>query len=134
MVNYLENRIIDNGFEKLSSAPKIMSGLSSFGRAIKSPESHRAALKYVKSMASKQSLNQTKNIYGGYLDILKKAPSTLYSQGFKDGGRSLGSMYINNFKNNPVGVPLALVLPKLTVYPAAGYVATKLYGKKDQQA
>ena len=133
MVNYLENRIIDYGFEKLSSAPKIMSGLSSLGRTITSPESRRAVLNYLKSMATKDSLNQTKNIYAGYLDILKRAPSALYSQGFKDGGRSLGSMYINNFKNNPVGAPLALVLPKLTVYPAAGYAAAKLFGEEDQQ-
>lgn len=132
MVNYLENRIIDNRFEKLSSAPKIMSSLSSLGKAVTSPSTRKAAIDYLRSMASRESLNQTKNIYAGYLDLLKAAPSTLYSQGFKDGGKALGSMYLNNFKNNPVGAPLALVLPKLTVYPAAGYAATKLFGEEDQ--
>lgn len=132
MQSELENKILSGGFEKLSSAPKVMSQLSTLGRTVTSPASRKAMLEYIKSMATKESLNQTKNIYSGYLNLLKRAPSTLYSQGFKAGGKELGSMYLNNFKNNPVGVPLSMILPKLTVYPAVGYAAKRMLGDKEE--
>ena len=130
MYSELENRIMSAGFEKISSAPKIVSQLSGLGKTVTSPAARKAMVDYLKSMATKESLRQTKNIYGGYLNLLRRAPSTLYSQGFKAGGKELGAMYLNNFKNNPVGTPLALVLPKLTLYPAAGYAASKLFGEQ----
>ena len=132
MYSELENNVLSAGFEKLSSAPKLFSQLSSLGSRVVSPASRKVALNYLKSMATKDSLNQTKNIYSGYLDLIKRAPSTLYSQGLRSGGKELGSMYLNNFKNNPVGVPLSMILPKLTVYPAVGYAANKMLGGEEE--